>query len=186
MDLAGAIIAAQETGPLFYLRGADTRGDLSERLNSAGIETTCPYHLPTRTPPAGPAALQLVRSEGPVVLPVFSPRSGAVLAQGLACGWGTGNAACRRNQPCCRPVCRRNRAGKPCRCAAPRRRIHACDASEQRRVPRPHLKPATPAHYLDKSCPEESTWRNPLSARKARARKDHAGRGDGRRSKRHA
>lgn len=67
-------------GPLVHARGRETRGNIAERLNLAGIETDSveiyrqdPAKLPDR-------ARRLIEGDAPAVLPLWSPRSAERLA----------------------------------------------------------------------------------------------------------
>lgn len=77
--LVAALIAAQQPGRLLYLHGRETRGDLAERLNSAGIETVSLQIYAQDSRPLTPAARRLIRDKAPVILPVLSPRSADIL-----------------------------------------------------------------------------------------------------------
>ncbi len=81
--LLAYIIAAGITGPLLHLHGRDTRGDLGERLNLAGIETVSVSVYQQIPQPLSAEALETLREEGPVILPLFSPRSATLLARAL-------------------------------------------------------------------------------------------------------
>lgn len=80
-DLVAAIIAFGQSGPLLYVRGRDTRGELAERLNSAGIETSSLVCYVQDTQPLTAAARKILGSQRPVVLPLFSPRSAELFAK---------------------------------------------------------------------------------------------------------
>jgi uroporphyrinogen-III synthase len=79
--ILAAILAAPEEGPLLHLRGDHQRGDLPARLRAAGrdcgdavvyAQTACPLSAEARA---------LLDGAVPVVAPVFSPRSAALLAE---------------------------------------------------------------------------------------------------------
>ena len=73
------ILSQRPTGPLLHLRGEDGRGDLANRLISAGFETVeCVTY---RQDPAKltAEACTLLLGNTPVICPVFSPRSAAIL-----------------------------------------------------------------------------------------------------------
>jgi uroporphyrinogen-III synthase len=79
-DDAEALVAGFEgTGPLLHLRGEHARGKVAERLTSAGIETheTVIYRQEARD--LSPEARALIEGEEKVVLPLFSPRSAALV-----------------------------------------------------------------------------------------------------------
>jgi uroporphyrinogen-III synthase len=78
-DLFAAILMAAQPGPLLYLHGRETRGGFVQDLISAGIETHSVLAYEQNPRPLTPAALRLIRKTGPVILPIFSPRSAALL-----------------------------------------------------------------------------------------------------------
>ena len=81
--LAALIRAAHPQGPLLHIRGEDVAGNLSETLTLGGIETHSAILYAQRPCPLSPAALTLLQAEGPVLVPLFSPRSAQILAQAL-------------------------------------------------------------------------------------------------------
>ncbi|MGX9853830.1 uroporphyrinogen-III synthase [Limimaricola variabilis] len=81
--LIAAILDAPDAGPLLHLRGDHQRGDVAERLRRAGrdcAEAVVYAQSAQPLPAAGQAALA---GRTPVVAPVFSPRSAALLAAQL-------------------------------------------------------------------------------------------------------
>ena len=81
--LAALIRAAHPQGPLLHIRGEDVAGNLSETLTNSGIETHSAILYAQRPCPLSPAALTLLQGDGPVLVPLFSPRSALILAQAL-------------------------------------------------------------------------------------------------------
>lgn len=81
--LAALIRAAQPQGPLLHIRGEDVAGNLAETLTNGGLETHSSILYAQRPCPLSPAALTLLQAEGPVLVPLFSPRSAQILAQAL-------------------------------------------------------------------------------------------------------
>lgn len=79
-DLLAVILQSGTPGPMLYLHGRETRGSLAQDLNKAGVETHATLAYAQDPRPLGAAVLRLIRKPGPVVLPVFSPRSAALLA----------------------------------------------------------------------------------------------------------
>ena len=78
-DLVDAVLATPDTGPLLHLRGAEVRGEIAERLSAKGrqVEETIVYdQIPAKL---SPEARQLLAGARSVVLPLFSPRSAALL-----------------------------------------------------------------------------------------------------------
>lgn len=83
-DLLAAILAAAPAGRLVHLHGQETRGNLAERLNSAGSETVS-LTIYTQDPqPLNAAARALLESGGPVLVPLFSPRTAALFSAAAA------------------------------------------------------------------------------------------------------
>lgn len=78
--LVAAILADPPGSRLLHLRGQDTRGAVAERLNSAGIETDSAVVYRQAPQPLTPEARALLQGDGPVILPLFSPRSAALFA----------------------------------------------------------------------------------------------------------
>jgi len=79
-DLLAAILQSVTVGPLLYLHGREMRGTLVDDLISAGIETFSAVTYAQNPRPLTAASVALIRHAGPVILPIFSPRSAAVLA----------------------------------------------------------------------------------------------------------
>lgn len=79
-DLLAAILNAKGPGPLLYLHGREIAGTLVQDLNSAGIMTHSLLAYAQNPRPFGPDALRLIRQPGPLILPILSPRSAAILA----------------------------------------------------------------------------------------------------------
>ena len=69
------------TGPLLYLHGAEVRVDLTTLLNSAGIETVSAVVYAQTPEPLTPDAVMTLQCRDPVIAPLFSPRTGQILAQ---------------------------------------------------------------------------------------------------------
>ena len=79
--LVAAILADPPPGALLHLRGEDTRGNVAERLNSAGLETVSIVVYRQMAQPLTGEAMALLRQPGPVILPLFSPRSAELMAK---------------------------------------------------------------------------------------------------------
>ena len=79
-DLLMTILQSGTPGPLLYLHGRDTRGTLVQDLISAGAETHSILVYAQNHRSLSTAALRLIRRPGPLLLPIFSPRSAALLA----------------------------------------------------------------------------------------------------------
>lgn len=77
------VLADAPHGPLLHLRGEHARGDLAQRLSTAGIETSETVVYRQTTEPLGPEARRLLSGNSPVLVPLFSPRSAETfLAEG--------------------------------------------------------------------------------------------------------
>ena len=81
--LVGLIRRMQPKGKLLHLRGRHTAGDIGNRLVSYGIETDLCVCYEQDSCPLSSAAKGALASAGPVILPLFSPRSAAVLSAEL-------------------------------------------------------------------------------------------------------
>lgn len=83
--LVKVILEDQPPGPLLFLRGQDSTGEVETRLISAGIETVSAIAYAQIQQPLSVEAQSLLQHAAPVILPVFSPRSARLLiAQCLA------------------------------------------------------------------------------------------------------
>jgi uroporphyrinogen-III synthase len=81
--LVAAILADPPQGRLLHLRGEDTRGDVAERLISAGIETESLVIYRQKPQPMSPEGTSVLASDRVVILPLFSPRSAVLFHTGL-------------------------------------------------------------------------------------------------------
>ena len=82
-DLATLILADPPDGGLLYLRGVDTAGDLHNTLISRSIPVlSLQVYLQASIPFEG-ESLGLLRQPGPVILPLFSPRSARLFHEAL-------------------------------------------------------------------------------------------------------
>ena len=79
-DLVARIAGA---GPMLHFRGEHARGEVAERLTSAGIDThEAVVYRQVAVPMPAPARA-LIEGEADVVLPLYSPRSAELVAQQL-------------------------------------------------------------------------------------------------------
>lgn len=78
--LVAAILADPPEGRLLHLRGEDTRGEVSERLTAAGVETESVVVYRQAARPLTAEARRILMAEGPVIVPLFSPRSAGLFA----------------------------------------------------------------------------------------------------------
>lgn len=81
--LTDAILAKPPAGRILYLRGVDTRGNLLERLDSSGICIDAAIVYAQEPQPLPPEALALLRSPAPLIVPLFSPRTGILFRNAL-------------------------------------------------------------------------------------------------------
>lgn len=79
--LVSFIQSQHRGGLLLYLHGRDTRGQVAEKLNLAGIETVALLCYAQEALPLTDQAIQAIRRDQPVVLPLFSPRSAEILVR---------------------------------------------------------------------------------------------------------
>ena len=80
-----AFIQAQSLrGPMLYLHGRETRLDIAERLESSGIETFSCLTYAQNAQPLTAEATALLHAPSAILAPVFSPRTGQILAQECA------------------------------------------------------------------------------------------------------
>ena len=78
--LLKGLLRARPPGLLLHLRGEHARGELAEHLRAAGLraEEAVAYRKEPRSP--SPEARAALDGPGPMVLPLFSPRSAALVA----------------------------------------------------------------------------------------------------------
>lgn len=77
-DLAATLVSGPEMGRFLYLRGVDTAGDLENKLISNNISVLSLQVYLQRSLPLEGESLLLLRHPGPVILPLFSPRSALI------------------------------------------------------------------------------------------------------------
>lgn len=81
--LAAAILADPPKGRLLYIRGVDTAGMLENTLVSNGIPTvSLQVYLQIALPLEG-ESLALLRQQGAMILPLFSPRSARIFRDAM-------------------------------------------------------------------------------------------------------
>lgn len=78
--LLAALLEARPAGPLLHLRGEHARGRLAERLRAAGIEARDAVAYRQEALAPEPEARAALSGRDPLVAPIFSPRSAALLA----------------------------------------------------------------------------------------------------------
>lgn len=82
-DLIAALLAAPERGRFLYLRGVDTAGDLENALISKGISVLSLQVYLQKSIPLEGEPLVLLGRPGPVIVPLFSPRSAQLFARSV-------------------------------------------------------------------------------------------------------
>lgn len=80
-DADDLVARLKAEGPLLHLRGEHARGGIAERLTSAGIETEEAVVYRQEALPLSKEALAVIAGDGPVVLPVYSPRSAKLVGR---------------------------------------------------------------------------------------------------------
>jgi uroporphyrinogen-III synthase len=79
--LIAAILKSGEPGPFVHLRGAYTRGEVAKRLTQSGRSTQEVIVYDQKPRDLTADAHRRLKSEKPVVLPLFSPRTAAQFAK---------------------------------------------------------------------------------------------------------
>lgn len=74
-DLAAVIRDTAEPGPLLYLHGEDKAGDLAQLLGPDGPAVDSAVVYDQRPAPPSAEALAALAAPGPVIVPLYSPRS---------------------------------------------------------------------------------------------------------------
>lgn len=78
--LVNTIIASDPATPLMHIRGKHTRGDVARRLTEAGVPCHDIIAYDQRALPLTDAAEAALSGKIPVVVPLFSPRTSAILS----------------------------------------------------------------------------------------------------------
>ena len=78
-SLAEKILQDAPPSPCLYLRGDHVAFDIADHLNAAGLPTQSAVLYRQVPVPLTPAAREMITSSGPIVAPVFSPRSARLL-----------------------------------------------------------------------------------------------------------
>lgn len=79
--LVADIIAANPRVRLAHIRGMHTRGDVSARLAAAGVNCDDVIAYDQRALTLNAAAKSALAGKSPVIVPLFSPRTGVIFAQ---------------------------------------------------------------------------------------------------------
>ena len=80
-DALVAVLLHLRPGRVIHLHGDETRGDVAGRLNAAGIAAAAAVTYRQEARALTPEAQALLQGGLPVVAPVFSPRTGALLSR---------------------------------------------------------------------------------------------------------
>lgn len=83
LALIALIQAEKPEGPLLHLRGEVSAGEIAKTLTKGGIETHSAVIYAQSPCPLSAEAVALFHEDGPIVIPIFSPRSATLLANGL-------------------------------------------------------------------------------------------------------
>ncbi|MEM1386860.1 MAG: uroporphyrinogen-III synthase [Pseudomonadota bacterium] len=78
-SLVALIRKAAPSGHLLHVRGAESRGAIAERLGAAGLTVSEFVAYEQKPMPLNDAAKALLAAPKPVITPLFSPRSSALL-----------------------------------------------------------------------------------------------------------
>lgn len=84
VGLCAALIARRPPAPLIHARGVDVTGDIAQRLGAAGLLTVEVVVYAQVFQPLTVAAEVALRGVGPVVAPLFSPRSARLMVDAAA------------------------------------------------------------------------------------------------------
>lgn len=77
------LLAQRDAAPFLHLRGREARGDLVARLNAEGIKAQEAVVYAQEPQPMSPEAIRVLSGGGPVLAPLFSPRSAEVFRRAL-------------------------------------------------------------------------------------------------------
>lgn len=75
------ILSAPDPGPILHARGSESAFPLAERLCAAGRQVAEAIVYAQLPQPPAPEMLALFAQPGPVLVPIFSPNSGRLLAE---------------------------------------------------------------------------------------------------------
>lgn len=80
-DLVAMILAMRPAAPLLHIRGTHSRGDVAQRLTRAGLPTQEAILYDQPELGLTDEAKAVLLGEAPVIAPLFSPRTAALLAK---------------------------------------------------------------------------------------------------------
>lgn len=78
--LIALILRKAKTGPLLHVHGAETRGDVAQRLSARGLQTESAIAYDQEERPLTAEAARLLHGHDPVLVPLFSPRTALLFA----------------------------------------------------------------------------------------------------------
>lgn len=81
LDADDLVARLTGNGPLLHLRGEHARGDIAQRLSSAGIETDSIVVYRQEALPLLAEAKAALEGEGPAILPLYSPRTASLVGE---------------------------------------------------------------------------------------------------------
>jgi uroporphyrinogen-III synthase len=79
--LVARLIVAQPTGIIAHIRGMHARGDVSARLNAAGVNCVDVVAYDQQSCALTPQAHMALFADEPVIFPLFSPRTSTILSK---------------------------------------------------------------------------------------------------------
>lgn len=82
--LLNLLLNQREDAPFLHMRGREARGDLSARLRAAGLEAEEVIVYAQDPQPLSPAARDVLSGSGPLLAPLFSPRSAEIFRRALS------------------------------------------------------------------------------------------------------
>lgn len=82
-DLVKQIIASGDHGPFVHYRGQESRGEVAQKLQNAGLNCAEIITYTQKGLPLEQEANDLLTKTGPILVPIFSPRSAQRLSEAL-------------------------------------------------------------------------------------------------------
>lgn len=79
--LVERLLESGVAGPLLHMRGEHARGEIAQTLSSAGIETHEAVVYAQKAVKMSQDAIRLIKGDGPLVLPLYSPRSASLVGK---------------------------------------------------------------------------------------------------------
>lgn len=78
------LLREPQDAPFLHLRGREARGSLIARLRAAGVQAEELIVYAQEPQPLSPEACQVLDGQGPIVVPLFSPRSAEIFRRALS------------------------------------------------------------------------------------------------------